>query len=507
MNISRLTRITYGGPQVNENTDDPNRPDYVRPEVVAAAPDLQLIHDLLSGTRRMHERAGQYIPKWRDESDSVWLKRAKCEQVYEGLGRTLSASVGKIFASVPAFTAPVSEAELIEHWNNIDAQGNKGTVAIKQFAENALADGYAIILVDHPEPPDTVVTVASERALNLRPVWAFYDRAAVRSWHTAIINNVERVVQLVLHESSGEANGTYGVTLAERYRVLTVRDGVAQYEVYRVIEGNANRTFELETSGIFRDRTGRTRDTLPIAIAYTGRSDAALTAAPPLLGVAWANLGHWQQASNLRFYRELAAFPQPTIRGALIDGNGDPAALKLGPMVLVQVAEAGEFKWTELQGTALEQVEKGVHAKEQQMAAMGMSFLSRDTRAAETAEAKRLDAAAEDSTLATAGQAIEDAVNLALEHHAWYLGLSKDEAPMVTLSRDYENVQLTPQHAQAIAALIGAGMPIRQAVDTLVAGQFLNASEDEVDLITMEWEAGRLGVAARAEEATLDAVP
>jgi hypothetical protein len=504
-NADRLARIQYGVELGSSNTDDPNKPDYVRPEVVAAQADLDLIHDLLAGTRRMHDRAGRYIAKWKDESDTVWLKRAKCEQVYEGLGRTLSASVGKLFAVPPKLNAEVMADDFAAHWDNIDARGNKGTVAAKEFASDAIADGYALILVDHPAPPaDAVVTVASERALGLRPVWAFYAREAVMSWRTEVIANVERVTQVVLAEVEGEAVGEYGIELVDRYRVLYVRDGVAGYQVFQVIEGQSERTFELVDEGIFRDRNGQTRDTLPIAVAYAGRSDAPFTAIPPLLGVAWANLGHWQQASNLRFYRELAAFPQPTIRGAIIDGNGDPAALKLGPMVLVQVAEAGEFKWTELAGSALDQVEKGVFAKEQQMAAMGMSFLARDTRSAETAEAKRLDAAAEDSTLATAAQAIEDAINLALEHHAWYLGIPAEQAPTISLNRDYENVALTPQHAQAIAALIGAGMPVRQAVATLVMGGFLAATEDEVDMITMEWEAGRMGLAARADEAMAD---
>ena len=506
MNPNTLASIQLGTYVADQNTTDPNQPDYVRPEVIAAQPDLALIHDLMAGTRRMHDRAGQYIPKWKDESDTVWHKRAKCEQVYEGFGRTLSAAVGKLFAVPPKLSAEVMAEDIEAHWDNIDAQGNKGDVAAKHFASDALADGYALILVDHPTAPaDQVVTMASERQLGLRPVWAFYQREAVRSWRTAIVNNVEQTVQLVLAESATDPDGAYGVTEVEQYRVLAVENGVAVWRLYRVVESQTERSFMLEADGVFRDRAGRTRDTLPIAVAYAGRTDAAYTATPPLLGVAWANLGHWQQASNLRFYRELAAFPQPTVTGALMDGNGDPAALKLGPMVLVQVTENGKFEWTELQGSALDQVEKGVHAKEQQMAAMGVSFLSRDTRAAETAEAKRLDAAAEDSTLATAAQAIEDALNIAWEHHAWYLGLAKPDAPVLSLNRDYENVTLTPQHAQAIAALIQAGMPIRQAVATLVVGGFLTATEDEIDMITMEWEAGRMALHARADEAASDA--
>ena len=506
INPDKLARIQLGTYVSAANTTDPSKPDYVRPEVIVAQPDLELIHDLLEGTRRMHDRAGKYIPKWKDENDTVWHKRAKCEQLFEGFTRTLSAAVGKMFAIPPKLTVSAMEPEITAHWDNIDAMGNKGDVAVKHFASDAMADGYALILVDHPVAPEgQVVTIASERQMGLRPVWAFYQRSAVTSWRTAIINNVQHITQLVLAENSTDNDGEYGVTDVEQYRVLSVENGVAMWRLFRVVESQANRQFALDSEGVFRDRAGRTRDTLPVSIGYAGRTEYALTAKPPLLGVAWANLGHWQQATNLRFYRELAAFPQPTVTGALIDGNGDPASLKLGPMVLVQVSENGKFEWTELQGSALDQVEKGVHAKEQQMAAMGVSFLSRDTRSAETAEAKRLDAAAEDSTLATAAQAIEDAINLAWEHHAWYLGLAPEDAPVLSLNRDYENAQLTPQHAQAIAALIQAGMPIRQAVATLVIGGFVTATEDDIDLITMEWEAGRMGLDARAAEATADA--
>jgi hypothetical protein len=33
----------------------------------------------------------------------------------------------------------------------------------------------------------------------------------------------------------------------------------------------------------------------------------------------------------------------------------------------------------------------------------------------------------------------------------------------------------------------------------------VTATEDDIDLITMEWEAGRMGLDARAAEATADA--
>jgi len=47
-------------------------------------------------------------------------------------------------------------------------------------------------------------------------------------------------------------------------------------------------------------------------------------------------------------------------------------------------------------------------------------------------------------------------------------------------------------------------MPIRQAVSTLVIGGFLTATEDEIDLVTMEWEASRMGTEVRQLQAGQD---
>lgn len=490
------------------NTQDPSRPDFLRAEVVAARRDLTLIHHLLEGTRAMHAHYAEYVKAWPKEESATHYKRGTSEQLYEGLSRTVSAAVGKIFAKPPKLEYPTDEATLAAHWENLDLAGTKGDVAAKWFVRDGVTDGYGIILVDHPARPDgKQVTAANEVELGLRPFWAFYAREAVCSWRTDRLKNRAVITQLVLHEPTELPLGLFGVTTVHFYRELWVRDGVAGYTLWRapVKEGEA---FTQERTGVFKNRLGATRDTLPIAVGYTDKAAAPLVAKPPLLPVAWANLGHYQQAANLRYYRELAAFPQPVIIGQLVgppDEHGAPTAgvLRLGPGVAQHLTgEGADFKWAELSGTALEQVEAGVRAKEEQMAKLGLAFLQHDTRAAETAEAKRLDAAAEDSTLATAAQGLEDALNLAWEHHAWFMGLAKAQAPRITLNRDYSGTVLTAQQTQAIAALVREGLPTLRAVQALIAGGVLTANEDEAEAIAMEWDGG-LDDAAEQREARL----
>lgn len=487
-----------------DNTRDPSKPDFLRAEVVAAAPDLSIIRDLLAGPRAMWDHSTTYIRKWTDEDRKVYDIRRLCEPCTDLFGRTLSASVGKLFSTAPTIDYGAQETLFSAHWENIDAAGARGDIALKEFAADAIADGYACILVDHvPAPIDVTVTGANESRLGLRPTWAFYDRGAVCSWRTETRGHAEIVAQVVLREAAEELQGAFGTTAVTLYRELYLDNGAAAWRLWRE-PMEEDGPFTIIGEGYFRNRRGETRDTLPLAVGYAGRRRAAFVADPPLRGVAYANLAHWRLATELTFGRQVSAIEQPVVKGALMNADGTTGGkLKLGWMTGQQVEAAGDFFWRGPSGVGLDQLAKGKLEKEQEIAAMGLSFIAKDTRAAETAEAHRLDAAAEDSTLATAGQALEDAVNLAWEFHAWYEGVAAADCPSVHINTDFDAVGMSAQEVTAIAGLINAGLPVRQAVRALVAGQVLDAADEAAeDDIVMEWETGR---AVQADMAALEA--
>lgn len=489
-----------------ETTNEHNRVDYVRPELKAALPDLDLMADLLAGTRTMHAKAKTYIHKWKDEDDSVFKIRSTCEEVFEGLGRTLNAGVGMLFAREPNLewnSATAAE----DHWDNIDAQGTKGHVFAKRFSEQSIRDGLGLILVDHPpKPEDVVVHAGNEEELNLRPTWAFYPRRSARSWRYATIDNQTTLTQLVLDEPAIEEFGAYGIRVCERYRVLRLQQTKnparpdepatwsASWEIWEKTEDtNSQDPFKrVEGPFFFTNKKGEVAKRLPVAIAYTGRSDAPMTATVPLLGVAWANLGHYRIASNLRFYADLLCFPQPTVLGQLAQetnaaGQVQQPRLRLGPLVVVHLqGEGAAFTYTSPDPGGFEPPEKLKLEKEQAMGKLGMSFLITDTRAAETATAKRLDATAENSTLATCAQGIDDAVNEAFRWHAWYLGVENDGAPTFELNKDFDSTTLDPQTmAVYVSAVQQAGFPIRILLEAWQKGGRIPA---DVDLDELEAE-------------------
>lgn len=461
------------------NLTEPNLPNWVRPEYEVKRKDLELVSDLLGGTRQMWDKGQerQYIRKWSDEKPEVYLIRRQCETLLEGLARVLSAAVGMLWAKPPAIEWNTSEEAMEEHWANLDGSGVAGPVLCKRFSDQSIRDGIGLILVDHPSPPETVevITAAVAEQFNLRPVWALYSRSQVISWRVGKLNNRAVPVQVVLEESQSQDVGTYGVVDRKRYRVLRLIERAAgnqgptdpggptaTWEVFEETkDGTVVGGFKSIGSGVFRNQAGEFADELPIGIAYTGRTDAPFCASIPLMGVAFANLSHWRLSTELCFGRMVSAIEQPVVVGELATSGGQDGKLKLGWMTGVQVQQGGEFKWVGPSGQGLDQLEKGVREKLEQIGQMGMSFLVSDTRAAETAQAKMLDAVAENSTLATAAQGIEDAINVALQWHAWYLGIEKEGAPVLTINKDFESTVMDPTVMTAyVQAAKDIGFPI-----------------------------------------------
>ncbi len=501
------------------STDTQDLPSYVRPELEAVTPQLQLMSDLLGGTPAMQAKTSTYIRKWTDEDDAVYAIRSKCEEVYEGLARVLSAAVGMLFARPPKIEWNRG-TDIEADWSNIDGQGNAGHVFVKRFAEMAVRDGLAAIMVDHaPQPtePGLVVHSGNEAALGLQPQWSAYSRLSSLSWIVDAEGGRSKLAQVVFHEPTAMRYGVYGVKTVDRYRVLRLLDGQASWTLYERKASSIPTTvvkpddFAVVRAGLFRNRAGAVADFLPVAVAYAGRSDAPFTSSIPLLGVAYKNLGHWQVSTDLKFASSVASYAQPVVIGDLVNPNPTTgvtqAKLKLGPLagIHLQLNPTGpppDFKWVAPPTEAFSQLEKNIEVKERHMGQLGMSFLTPQKRQQETATAERLDATAENASLSTAAQGIDDAVNLALEFHGWYRGIEKAGAPTFEINRDFENQAMDPQTmAVYVQAVRDAGLPPRLLLEAWQAGGRIPPDAD-LDEIEMQM----LGFKAAEEQAARDAV-
>lgn len=465
------------------------------------------MRDTLAGTRRMHERAHVYLPKWPKEDDKKYVRRSTAAKFYGGTQRTLSAAVGMLFAKPPAIDERLqSDGILADQWENIDAEGTDGAVFLKRFAEDCIADGFGGILVDFPPiPADETITQDVAERLNLRPYWSRYQRSDILSWRVGIKDNEIVPVQIVLREGKEQPLGLFGTQFIEQYRVLRLTpvildtgatSHVASWETLEERKDRSGTVTVVSTGrGFFRGHTvgsgpASVFTRIPFAIGYGGRTDAPFTAQPPLLDVANTNIAYWRIETNLTYYEALCAFPMIHTKGRIKGPDGKPVPMEFGPSTHIETTAEGGAAWVELLGGTSTILTASLAREKRDMSELGMSFLAGDSRGVESAEAKRLDATAENATLATSAQGIEDAANMALMFHAQYLGLDPSEAPSVTINRDFESTAMDPQTMVAyVTAVEKAGLNPRLLLEAWQRGGRI-AEDVDLDALEAEMVAG-----------------
>ena len=62
------------------------------------APDLELIHDLMGGTRQMRSAGLRWLPKEHSETWEAWRARLNRSVLFNGLARTVAALSGRPFS-------------------------------------------------------------------------------------------------------------------------------------------------------------------------------------------------------------------------------------------------------------------------------------------------------------------------------------------------------------------------------------------------------------------------
>jgi hypothetical protein len=126
----------------------------------------------------------------------------------------------------------------------------------------------------------------------------------------------------------------------------------------------------------------------------------------------------------------------------LFTGMNAQDEIKVGPNAAIKLPDpASTGQYIEHSGQALGATMDMQRELVFEMAVQGLSMLQRQTGAAETAEAKRIDKAEQDSTLATAARATQDALENALAFHAQFMRLG-DDGGEVTLNSDFESLVL-----------------------------------------------------------------
>lgn len=433
--------------------------------------DLQVMRDVMGGTRAMRDAGDSYLPQREEETDTQYDNRLKLAFLFNATERTRDGLVGMLFRKDPVVVD--ADQLILDQLEDVDLSGTPFPVWAKRWASHATADGHVAIHIDFP----TVTGVrnrADERALNVRPYWRGVRKDQLINIQWEMVNGQPMIVLAVLAETVTRRSGRFGEVMVDRLRVLEP----GMFEVFE--KNDADEWISVE-AGV------TSLPYVPLVPLYATQPVDHYETVPPLLNLAWENINHWQLSTNRRWTLEVAGVPLPWFKGVQ-----DQERIVWGPMrAMIFKGENAEAGMLEIEGKSLSEVRQEKLDCEGRMAALGLSMLVRETRAAETAEAKKLDRSEGDSALATAAAGIEAGLNEALRIHADYLGI--EEPGRITINRDFIGSTISPQMVSTLMQAVTLDLyPYESFLMALEQGEL--PLHDEIAQLVAEHDAGIMGV-------------
>lgn len=308
--------------------------------VAAAAEDLALVAALIGGTRAMRAAAKSYLPQWPNEARDAYDARLSTATLFPAFARTVEVLAAKPFSR--PITLGDDTPKRIQQWcEDIDLQGRSLHSYAAALTDTVLAEGMAGILVDHPTKEKGIKTLADERKAGLRPYFVHIRRGDILGWRTVRINGVETLTQLRLLERVALDDGQFGETQIEQVRVLYI----GKWETWREsdkVDADGKKVWVIHQSGT------TTLKRIPFVAVY-GKRTGFMTAVPPLMELAHANVEHWQSKSDQQTILHVARVP------ILFGKNLGDAPIVVGASTMIKAdGPDADMKFVEHTGKAIE---------------------------------------------------------------------------------------------------------------------------------------------------------
>lgn len=457
---------------------DGDRPSMQSSAVKRQRPALTLVRDLWGGTETVRNKGPEYLPQNPGESSKNYHARLTRSVFHNFFRRTVEGLTGLVFKKDPVLGDDVPAAIKV-HWENIDLAGTHGDVFCRILLQDGLAAGHVCILVEYPDT-DGTQTAADEMPGGIRPYWVMVPKDNIESYRHRVEAGRTILQQVVIRECKYVADGEYGEKEQVRYRVLYNEpgaEGKPGVVGYRLEEEAADG----KTIIVVDEGTYPTQTEIPLAECVTSGWRGPLDSDPPCQDVAHLNVAHYQQWSD--YARTLhMVVPFLFTAGVQIPEGSE---VVVGPNAGLESPDAaGRAEYVSHNGNGIAEQKAALDDLKSDIGALGLAMLAPQKRAAETAEAKRLDKATSDSALAVAARGLQDGIERALGFHARYLKAEK--AGSIQINRDFEGLLLEGPVMSAFTELVKAGFPPRVVLRVLQMGGRIPEDEN-LDEMEVEW--------------------
>ena len=387
-----------------------------------------------------------YLPMALDKDQdkySAYKKRA----LYLGVtGRTRSALVGAAFRVEPSFSEDLpGQLEFVS--GDFDGAGMSVDQVSKRIVSEVQTTGRHGLLVDFPSLP-AGISMEEEQRLGSHPYVAAYNAESIINWEESKVNGKTQLSMIVLKEVTQESvdGDEFQKEQVIRYRSLQLIDGLYVVRLWDEVGEQIGEPMEPRLQG-------QRLNFIPFY--FTGSEDnKSCVDEIPLEPIAEINIGHYRNSAD--YEKNLFIHSGGLI---VVSSSMDGAEWKeVNPSGVVVGADSG-LKLEQgasaelLQLDPAQAVDEAMRRKEEQMVSIGARLITSGA-INETAEAARISASSETSTLSTIVTNTEDTINKVLAVMGLALGV---EVPVYRMNRDFFDSSMTAQEFMAINVLYDSG--------------------------------------------------
>lgn len=402
--------------------------EQVHAEVSKMAPLWQKVRDAVAGEASVHAAGIKYLPKLKDEPESMYKARVARTPWYNATWRTLAAYHGMIFRKEPTIKAPPGLTEMLK---DVTLTGVPFVNFLKELGHEVLGPGLAGVLVDHPPRPDTgsaPLTVAMAEAMGLRPVMGLYKCESFINWKFRRINNKWTLCQMRLKECVKEDKGEFDEKAVDQIRVLDLNPEAGDTYRQRVYRKNNHGRWEQHGGDIIPLLDGKPLPFIPF-IFVTPNGIVAELDQPSVIDLVDLNFKHYGVSADYEHACHFTALPTPYIAGLTPqvgdDGKEKPVKMYIGsPTAWVFPRSETKVGFLEYTGQGIDAIEKNLARKEAQMAAIGARMLAPEKSGVEASDTLAMRHSGEQSVVHAIANALNLAASLALTWFALWAAQS-----------------------------------------------------------------------------------
>jgi hypothetical protein len=438
--------LRVGGVSVSSPSGKADLPSSKSKAVERQEQALVICRDVYGGNEAIKAKAQTYLPKAPGEDYGNYADRLGRSVFFNAFKQTVEGLTGLVMKRNIVLDDDVPQP-LKDDWENIDNAGTHGDVFARELLQDSITAGHAAFLVDFPKTggfQSAAEEMKGASALPIRPYWVPIKKENILSWRTSVENGVTVLTQIVLRETGMVPDGKYGEKEQTLYRVLYKENGTVGFRLESINKENVVIVVD--------EGTYPTQDEIPVVEIVGSDRVSMFESVPPLLDLAYLDIAHYQTDSDYKNSIHKTCVPIFVQIGADMPQDGTGGTLVIGPNAGLSLPQGGDAKYVAHDGAALGEVHKAIQEIKGDMATLGLSMLSPDKRAAETAEAKRIDKAASDSKLSTHARGLEDGIERGFGFHAKYRRLP--QGGQVTVNRDFENLAMPPQTITALSGMV-----------------------------------------------------